>query len=384
MAAHLMILQRKWSVLPSSALRHLGSLLLVFALCSVSYAQQSQPVPVGVVRVAMKQVEQSMEFVGRVNAVGKVEVRARVKGYLEAVLFKEGDTIRQGTPLYRIEKGQFEGDVKQAEGAYLRSGAAKELSAIQLKRSEELLAKQSGTAVARDQALAADQQARGQMVSDQGALDIAKLNLSYTEIASPIAGKIGATNVTVGNVVGPDSGVLTTIVSQDPMYVTFPVSEREFLKLKASGSSIPRDQVKVGIKFSDGSIYDQMGVINFVDVSVDRSTDTINVRASIPNPNGVLVDGQLIRVVLQGDKPEEKLVVPQAALLADQGGVYVFVVQDNKAEVRRVKAAGAFKEDVIIKDGLKEGDLVIVDGLQAVRPGVPVRATPSAESIGMK
>ncbi len=364
--------------------RYFCAIALAVSTCSGAFAQDAGAIPVGVVRIEKTPVEQASEFVGRVNAIGRVEIRARVKGYLEAVLFKEGDAIKVGEPLYRIEKGQFEGDVKQAEGAYLRSKASKELSSIQLKRAEDLLSKQSGTAVARDQAQAADDQAKGQMVTDEGALDIAKINLSYTEIKAPIAGKIGATKVTVGNVVGPDSGVLTTIVSQDPMYVTFPVSERDFLKLRVDGPTVPRDKVKVGIKFADGSTYDEAGVINFVDVSVDRTTDTINVRGSIPNPKGALVDGQFVRVVLQGDKPEEKLVVPQAALLADQSGVYVFAVVDGKAVVKRLKTGGGFKDGVIVESGLSEGDLVIVDGLQSVRPGVAVRATPAAESIGMK
>ncbi|MCW2283524.1 membrane fusion protein (multidrug efflux system) [Rhodoblastus acidophilus] len=359
------------------------------ALCAVALlmgsgasAQQGQPIPVGVTKIALTPVEQAVEFVGRVSAIERVEVRARVKGFLEAVLFKEGDEIKKGAPLYRIEKGQFDADVKQAEGALLRSKAAKELSVIQLKRADELLAKQTGTAVARDQAQAADQQALGQIVSNEGALELAKLNLSYTEITAPIAGKIGATNVTVGNVVGPDSGVLTTIVSQNPMYVKFPVSEREFLKMRRDGSSAPREKLKVGIKFADGSLYDQNGELNFVDVSVDKATDTINVRGSFPNPNGVLVDGQFVRVVLQGDKPEEKLVVPQAALLADQKGMYVFVVQDDKAEVRRITTGGGFKDSLIVEDGLKAGDLVIVDGLQGVRPGAPVRARPAVNAMG--
>jgi membrane fusion protein, multidrug efflux system len=358
-----------------------GLVVLALTLGGGAFAQQAA-VPVGVVKVVKTAVEQAPEFVGRVNATNRVEVRARVKGYLEGVLFKEGDEIAKGAPLYRIEKGQFEADVKQAEGAQLRSSAAKDLTAIQLDRAEQLLAKQSGTAVARDQALAADNQAKGQMVTDQGALDSAKLNLSYTDIVAPIAGKVGATHVTVGNVVGPDSGVLTSIVSQDPMYVTFPVSEREMLKLRRSGAG--RDHVKVGVKFADGSTYAETGDIDFVDVSVDRSTDTINVRASVPNPKGELVDGQLVRAVVQGDKPQEKLTVPQSALMADQSGVYVFVVKDDKAEARRLKTGGAFKENMIVEDGLQEGDLVIVEGLQGVRPGASVRAAPAAEPLGMK
>jgi len=355
---------------------------LALLLCSGAAAQQG--IPVGVIKAAMTAVEPALDFVGRVNAINRVDVRARVKGYLEAVLFKEGDEIAKGAPLYSIEKGQFAGNVKQAEGALLRSKAAKELTAIQLKRAEDLLARQTGTQVARDQAQAADLQAQGEIMSNQGALDIARLNLSYTDIAAPIAGKVGATNVTVGNVVGPDSGVLTTIVSQDPMYLKFPVSEREFLKMRVQGSDIPLDRIKVGVRFADGSAYDQTGEIDFVDVSVDKTTDTINVRATIPNPKGALVDGQFVRIVLQGDKPEEKLVVPQAALMADQTGAYVFIVKDDKAEVRRIRTGPAFKAGVTVLDGLKEGDLVIVDGLQGVRPGAAVRAAPAVEAIGMK
>jgi membrane fusion protein, multidrug efflux system len=346
--------------------------------------QEPQAIPVAVVKVAGAPVEPALEFVGRVSAVDRVDVRARVKGFLEAVLFKEGDAIKKGAPLYRIEKGQFEGDVKQAEGALLRSKAAKDLSSIQLKRAEDLLAKQTGTAVARDQALAADQQAQAQIIGNQGALDIARLSLSYTDIVAPVAGKISATNVTVGNVVGPDSGVLTTIVSQDPMYVKFPVSEREFLKMRENGQNVPVDKIRVGVRFADGSTYAQSGAIDFVDVRVDKATDTINVRASVPNPKGALVDGQFVRVVVQTVKPEEKLVVPQAALMADQNGVYVFVVKDGKAEARRITTGGAFKDNLVVREGLSEGDLVIVDGLQKVRPGAPVRATPAADSMGMK
>ena len=174
---------------------------------------------------------------GRVEAINRVDVRARVTGYLEAVLFKEGDAVKEGAPLYRIEKGQFEAAVKQAQGALERAKSAKVLSEIQLQRAEDLLAKASGTVVARDQALAADQQAHAAILEAEANLQTAQINLGYTDITSPIAGKISRTSVTVGNVVGPDKGTLTTIVSQDPMYVTFPVSLREFLSVSQTSAA---------------------------------------------------------------------------------------------------------------------------------------------------
>ena len=261
-------------------------------------------------------------------------------GYLEAVLFKEGDFVKEGAPLYRIEKGLFDASVKQAEGALERAKSAKILTVVQLQRAEELLAKSSGTAVARDQALAADEQAKGAILEAEANLQTAKINLGYTDIVAPISGKIGRTSITKGNVVGPNTGTLTTIVSQDPMYVTFPVSQREFLRAQQTGKGPNVQSIKVKLRYSDGTFYDQLGVINFVDVSVDRATDTVTVRATVPNPKEGLIDGQLMRVVLEAGQPEEKIVIPQSALIADQEGVYVFVVEDGKAAVKRVKTGG--------------------------------------------
>jgi membrane fusion protein (multidrug efflux system) len=344
-------------------------------LCAVSADAQDRA-PVGTVYAQRQQVAQTRDFVGRVNAIDRVEIQARVKGYLEAVLFKEGDPIKQGDHLYHIEKGEYQAAVEQAKGALERSKAAKSLTAIQLARAEDLLAKSAGTAVARDQALAEDQRAAGDTMSDQARLDNANRNLGYTDIVSPIAGKISKTNVTAGNVVGPDSGNLTLIVSQDPTYVTFPVSEREFLTLRVN----PKE-LKVKIRFADGTTYNQVGTINFIDVSVDRATDTVLVRATMPNPDGALIDGELVTVVLETEQPQVKVTVPQAALIADQEGTYVFVVEDGKAAIRRIKPGGEIGQDVIVNDGLKGGEQVIVEGLQSIRPGQPVKAAPTSASL---
>jgi membrane fusion protein (multidrug efflux system) len=358
-------------------------LALLCALSHPAEAQQSAPaaIVVGTVAAERKPIAQSAEFVGRVEAVDRVEVKARVTGYLEEVLFKEGDPIKEGAALYRIEKGLFQAAVEQAEGALERSKAAKVLSEIQLQRAEELLAKSAGTPATRDQALAADGQAKGAMMQDEANLSTAKINLGYTDIVSPITGKVGKTNVTKGNVIGPDSGPLTIIVSQDPMYVTFPVSQREFLRFQETGRQLDINGIKVRLRFADNSVYPEVGKVNFIDVTVDRSTDTVLARASFPNPSGGLIHGQLVRVVVDSGTPEEKVLVPQAALIADQEGIYVFVVEDGKAAVKRIKPGSESGTDVIVEQGLSGSEQVIVQGLQAVRPGVPVRATPLPRSL---
>jgi membrane fusion protein (multidrug efflux system) len=362
--------------------------VVLAALALPSPAQQAeQPpepaaVPVGVAVAERKPIAKALEFVGRVEAVNRVEIRARVTGYLEEVAFKEGELIKSGAPLYGIEKGLFEAAVEQAEGQLERSKAAKVLTEVQLQRAEELLAKSSGTAVARDQALAADQQAKGAIMVDEANLHTARINLGYTDIVAPIDGKVGRTNVTKGNVVGEQSGPLTIVVSQDPMYVTFPVSQREFLRAQEAGASVDVKSIKAQLRFSDGSAYRHVGQINFVDVTVDRATDTVLARATFPNPDFALVDGQLVRVNLESGTPQEKVVIPQAALISDQEGIYVFIADNGKAAIRRVKPGGETGTGVIVDQGLSGGEQVIVEGLQSLRSGVPVRATPLPQTLG--
>ena len=360
----------------------LATALAMATMPMAATAQQGQAtsVPVDTVRVEKRDIPKTIEFVGRVDAVNRVEVRARVTGYLEDVLFKEGDLISAGGPLYRIERDQYEAAVEQAQGVLEGAKGAKALTEIQLQRAQDLLDKQSGTAVARDQARAADQQASGTVMQAEAALRNAKLNLGYTEIASQITGKISRTNITKGNVVGPDSGALTTIVSQDPMYVTFPVSQRDLLR--ARQSPIDLADVKITLRFADGSTYDQIGHVNFVDVTVDRATDTVLSRATMPNPKGQLIDGLFVQVAAEIGAPEQMIAIPQAALLADQQGVYVFVVEDGKAVARRVRPAVESGTNVVIAQGLSGGELVVVQGQQGLQPGMPVRATPVSGTLG--
>ena len=358
-----------------------GAFLIFLNVILPAHAQQTPPtaIAVGTVAAERKAIARSGVFVGRVEAVQRVEVRARVTGYLEEVLFKEGELIKEGAPLYRIEKGLFEAAVGVAAAAVERSKAAKILTVAQLERASELLAKSSGTVVARDQALAADQQAQAEITANEANLATAKINLGYTDIVSPIAGKVGKTNITKGNVVDPNSGVLTVIVSQDPMYVSFPISQRDYLAAQERGANVSR--IKAGIRFSNGTTYGESGDINFVDVSVSRSTDSILIRATFSNPKGALIDGQLVQVFLESGSAEEKVLVPQAALIADQAGTYIFVVENSKAVVKRIKVGAEVGADVVVEQGLIGGEQVIVQGLQGTRPGASVQAAPLPQTM---
>jgi len=361
----------------------IGAAILIAGVSFSGLAQQpgAGTVPVGTVQAERRPITKTADFVGRVQAIDRVDITARITGYLEAVVFKEGDVVKEGAPLYRIEKGLFQASVQQAQGALAADKAKKLLTEVQLKRAEYLAQTSTGTVVTRDQALTADRSADAQLLVDQANVNTAQINLGYTDITAPVAGKIGRNMLTKGNVVSPQSGTLTTIVSQSPMYVLFPVSQREFLQVRQQNRSVDIAAIKAKLRFADGSTYDQVGRLNFVDVTVDRSTDTVQVRAAFPNPTGALVDGQLVNVNLEAGTPAERVVVPQAALLTDQQGVYVFVAEDGKAAIRRIKTAGASGENMVVTDGLSGGEQVIVEGLQALRPGIAVRAAPAAPAL---
>jgi len=313
-----------------------------------------------------------------VEAIERVDVRARVTGFLQKVAFKEGDLVKQGQVLYEIEPDSFQAALLQARGALFQAQAKYANASAQRARAEELVKTSATSRAELDRQAAAEKSAQGEVVTADANLKTATINLDYTKIIAPINGEIGRTRVTIGNVVGPDAGPLTMIVSSDPMYVTFPVSQREFLKFQADADRRKRQsELTVRIRFSDGSLYEDPGQINFVDVAVDRATDTVLVRATMPNPQGKLIDGQLVRVSVATEKPEEKVLIPQVALIADQKGVYVFVVTDGKAAVQRVKPGSESGSSVIIEDGLKGGEQVIVQGMESLRPGMPVLASPA-------
>jgi membrane fusion protein (multidrug efflux system) len=349
---------------------------VICASIASSSAQQQAPaaVPVGAVKAERKPIAKTKNYVGRVEAINKVEVHARITGYLQDVRFKEGEFVKEGQHLYHIEKDLFQAAVDNAAGELEADKAKKALTEVEYARAYALAKTSAGTIEARDKALTADRNAAAQILIAQANLETAKINLGYTDIMSPIAGKIGRTEITKGNVVSPQTGTLTTIVSQDPMYVLFPVSQRDISHARATGLDI--EGIKVRLRFADGTTYRPVGKIDFVDVTVDRATDTVQARAVFPNPSGALIDGQLVAVDLEAGKAEEQVVVPQPALLTDQQGVYVFVVKEGKVAIRRIKTGGTSGEDIIVTEGLSGDELVIVQGLESLRPGMAVRATP--------
>jgi membrane fusion protein (multidrug efflux system) len=351
-------------------------MLCLIAGATSGRAQQPAAISVGTLAAELRPITKATEFVGRVEAMERVEIRARVIGFLQDILFKDGDIVKQGDVLYRIEPESFQAAVQQAQGALYEAQGKYANATAQRGRTEELVKTAAASRALLDERVANEKEAQGQVVTADANLKTATVNLGYTEIIAPISGEIGRSKLTKGNVVGPDTGPLTVIVSRDPMYVTFPVSQRVFLKLQGDRRAV-QSALGVRIGFSDSSTYDQLGRINFVDVTVDRATDTVTVRATMPNPNGVLIDGQLVRVSVEAEKPEEKVLVPQSAVIVDQQGPYVFVVADGKAAVARVKLGGESGPYAIISDGLKGGEQVVIQGMESLRPGSAVVASPA-------
>jgi membrane fusion protein, multidrug efflux system len=342
-------------------------------------AAAQPPAPaVGVRLAAMKGVSQSFEFVGRVKAIEKVDLRARVEGFLEKVLFREGQDVKTGELLYQIEKVQFQAAVDQAKANLAVAEAALTNAKVEYERSTELVKRNFTPQSQVDTNKAALDSATGRVMQAKAALTQAQVNLDYTDIRAPIDGRIGRTAYTVGNLVNPASGVLATIVSQDPIYVLFPVSVRDLEAIREARRKEEGGMAKIDIRvrLPSGQEYAQRGVWNLTDPPVDPQTDSLVMRATIPNPDRTLTDGQFVTAIIRERQEAPRLVVPQAALQVDQSGYYVLVVNDqHKVEQRRVQTGPQRGTDVVVASGVKDGEQVIVDGIQKVRPGQVVQAT---------
>src|ERR1700761_7623703 len=331
------------------------------ALASAGFAMgmatlaQAQPAPaappaVGVIEAAKRPITESSEFLGRIEATNRVSVVARVTAFLEKRSFEEGAEVKTGAVLYGLERGPFEADLdaKKAQVAQLQATLVN--AKLTTDRAKTLLGGPAGQQSTYDAAVANQQSLEAQIQGAQAQVQLSQINLDYTEIKSPIDGKIGRTAVTEGNVVTPSSGTLTTIVSQDPMYVSFPVSVREALQLRERYATRGGFKaVVIKVRLPDGRMYDQTGQLNFVNNTIAQNTDTISLRGTIPNPTlhdpgttggaiRELTDGEFVTVNLEGVEPVEVLAIPRSAVLSDQQGDYVFIVgADNKAEQRRIK-----------------------------------------------
>ena len=365
-----------------------GWLLFKETRTATPAAAATAPAPaVGVRLVVQKGVSESFEFVGHIKATDKVDLRARVEGFLEKRLFREGQFVKAGDLLYQIEKVQYEALVEQAK-ANLASAEAESVNAkLQYTRQLDLSKKQFSPQSVVDQDRAAVDTAAAKIMQAKAALRQAEVNLDYTDIRAPIAGRIGQTAYTVGNLVNPASGVLATIVSQDPIYVLFPISVRDLETIREArrkeGGGL--NKIDILVRLANGQLYAHPGIWNFTDPQVDQQTDTLIMRAATLNPEGTLADGQVITAIIRERKEEPRLVIPQTALQVDQSGYYALIVNgEHKVEVRRLKTGPNIGTDVVVLSGLKEGDRVIVDGIQKVRPGQTVQETvlPTPASSG--
>jgi membrane fusion protein, multidrug efflux system len=331
----------------------------------------AKPPAVTVVSVEQREITPSVTFTGRIEAKDKVDLRARVEGFLEQRLFEEGQEVKAGDLLFVIEKAPYKAQIETVDATIARAQATLDLAEIERRRQSELVKKQATAQARLDDATAKAGEARADLRRQQANLTTAELDLGYTDVKAPIAGRIGRASFSVGDFVGPSSGTLATIVSQDPMYVTFPVTQRQLLAVRKNDTD-PRN-VAVKVRLADGSVYDQVGRINFVDVQVDPGTDTVQVRATMTNPQRILVDGQLVTVIVETAKPELALLVPQAAVQIDQAGRFVLLVtKDNKAQVQRITIGDERDGLYVVQSGLQAGDRVITEGLQKVRPGMVV------------
>jgi membrane fusion protein (multidrug efflux system) len=348
------------------------------ALCGTAIAQGAVPPPaVSVTPVASRQVTETGDYIGRVTAIDKVEIVARVPGFIEERLFTEGQHVKTGDLLFRIEQATYKAAVEQQRANLAKAKATEVNAALQLERGKELVRNKNIPQSTVDQRAADEAAAQADVMQAQAMLDQAEINLGYTEIRSPIDGRIGLAIFTVGNLVQPSSGKLATIVSQDPMYVIFQVSQRNILDYRRRVAEVPdkNAHVTIHIKLPNGSIYPHPGLSNFLDVQVDATTDTVAVRAQVPNPEGLLIAGGVVGVTVERGAPRSALTVPQSAVLLDQAGRYVLVVDAaKKVEQRRVTTGAEQGRDVVVTEGLKEGELVIVEGIQKVRPGQVVTA----------
>ncbi|PWT90144.1 MAG: efflux transporter periplasmic adaptor subunit [Proteobacteria bacterium] len=359
--------------------------IILSAPAARAQAPATAPPAVGVIAAAPRPMTEAEQFLGRVQAVRRVDVVARVTAFLEKRLFTEGGEVSSGDRLYELEKGPFQADLSAKQAAVAQLQAMLDNARLTTQRAEALLRGPAGLQANYDAALANQRSLEAQVQAAQAQVQASQINLGYTNITAAIDGRIGRSSVTEGNVVGPSSGVLTTIVSQDPMYVTFPVSVREALALRER--YVPRggfNAVRIRLKLPNGRVYGSTGQLNFADITVNTNTDTITLRGEIANPqiqevkgSGTpvreLFDGEFVNVVLEGVQPIEVLAVPRAAVLSDQQGSYVFVVgDDDVAQQRRVQLGQSTEQLAGIISGLQQGERVIVEGLQRVRAGAKV------------
>jgi len=368
----------------------LSAVFLKFTFSKISSStkqkeKSNRPAPNVVVDgVKSESIMRVFESPGRVVSKYQVGVVARIAGYLQTSYFKEGDTVKKGEPLFLIEPDEYRNVANSSAANVTNIKAQLEFAEKQLARAKELVGMDYIAKSRYDEVLANRDALKAQLASAQAQSADANRNLGYTTVRSPIDGRIGMITVTVGNYVSPTSGNLTTINSSDPIYVTFPLTAEDFesLEIADRGNNQKR---KTEIIFQGGGVHHVIGYQDFHDNKVDDVTGTVTMRATFDNHDGSLLHGEFVTVKLYANNPVDMPVVPQSAVQENQAGKYVYLIDDKGLpQLTYIKTGEQHNEHWVVTSGLKIGDKIIVDGIQKVVPGKPVKALTQDEMNKIK
>jgi membrane fusion protein (multidrug efflux system) len=348
-------------------------------------AAAAPPPPAVIVQpVVIGNVAPVETFPGQVQAIQSVSIVARVQAYIDSVAFTEGSMVKAGQLLFRLQQAPYQAALLQARGSVAQTQAALQNAQLNLERDQKVGV---GLAISQQQIQqdqAARDEAAGQVDTAQGALDTAAINLSYCTITAPISGRIGKALITRGNLVGPTSGSLATIVQMDPIRVSFAVTDSELVSIEQKAGKT-RDELigtaSLTLVLPNGSTYAEKGSVEFLANQVDTATGTITVYGRFANPQGYLIPGSYVDVDVQPVKPENRPLVAVQSVQNDAQGQFVLLVDhDRKVEQRRVTVGRQIGQDYIVDSGLTGGELVITEGLQKVHPGEKVAASTAPPS----
>jgi multidrug efflux system membrane fusion protein len=362
------------------------SILVTTAGCRKNSAPQQGPLPVEVTTVIEQEVNEWDEFTGRLEAVESVEIRPRVSGYITEIHFEAGAMIKKGDLLYVIDPRPYQADFDRAAAEVERMQAQLKLAQIELDRAKELRVKNTISASEFDTKAAAYQGASAASASAEAAKNSAGLNLEFTQIKSPIDGRVSDARITLGNLVQPGAGaesVLTTVVSVDPIYAKVDADENailKYVKLSQEGKRVSARTAKIPafVELGNETGFPHEGYIDFVDNRLDPGTGTVRARAVLKNwsPN-LITPGFFVRVRVAGATPYQAALIPDKVISSQQGVKYVFVVKaDNTLERRTIQTGTLFEGKRIVKSGLKDGEKVVSTRLQLIQPGMPVKPIP--------
>jgi len=339
-------------------------------------------VEVGVAEVISRPVTDFDQYTGRIRAIQRVEIRPRVSGFISSVNFSEGREVKQGDILFIIDPRPYEAELKRAQAQLQHDITAANLARIERDRAEKLLSQRAISQEQYDTRVTTHEQAQANVLASQAAVDTAQLNVSFTQVRAPINGRVGKAEITAGNLVANGATLLTTIVSQDPVYVEFQADEQTYLKhvrpdkqtanKKTQGSNdAESNALWVGLASETG--YPHQAKLEFVNNELDVATGAINIRGVLSNPDRKFVPGMFARVKFPQSTRHDAILIRDAAIGTDQNVRFVFVVNaDNQIEYRAIKPGSLIDDLREVEEGLKPGERIVVNGLQRVRPGAPV------------